>query len=164
MLFMGQELLEYRPWNDNLKYNPDCLVHWNELGTVKAVGDFLLFTQEIVKLRRRLRGLRGFSSRPFHNPGNRVIAFHRWVEGEGWDVVVVASLSETTYRDYVLGFPLPGRWAEVFNSDFYENHPNPQVAGNGGFVDANGPATDAMPHSARIVIPANGVLVFVPNG
>jgi 1,4-alpha-glucan branching enzyme len=164
MLFMGQELLEYRPWNDNLKNNPDCLVHWNELSTVKAVGDFLLFTQEAVKLRRRLRGLRGASSRPYHNPGNRVLAFHRWVEWEGWDVVVVASLSETTYRDYVLGFPLGGRWAEVFNSDFFENHPNPKVAGNGGFVDASGPATEAMPHSARIVILVNGVLVFVPAG
>jgi 1,4-alpha-glucan branching enzyme len=83
---------------------------------------------------------------------------------EGWDVVVVASLSETTYYNYVLGFPLPGRWAEVFNSDLYENYPNPQVAGNGGSVDASGPATEAMPHSATIVIPANSVLVFVPGG
>ena len=117
MLFMGQELLEYRPWNDNLKNHPDFLVHWNELAPNTPVGDFLLFTQAVVDLRKRFKGLRGFSSRPYHNPGNRVIAFHRWVEFEGWDVVVVASLSETTYYNYVLGFPLPGRWAEVFNSD-----------------------------------------------
>jgi len=164
MLFMGQELLEYRPWNDNLKNHPDFLVHWNELAPNTPVGDFLLFTQAVVDLRKRFRGLRGFSSRPYHNPGNRVIAFHRWVEFEGWDVVVVASLSETTYYNYVLGFPLPGRWAEVFNSDVYENYPNPHVAGNGGSVDATGPATEAMSHSATIVIPANSVLVFVPGG
>ena len=164
MLFMGQELLEYRPWNDDLKNHPDYLVHWNELAPNTPVGDFLLFTQAVVDLRKRFRGLRGFSSRPYHNPGNRVIAFHRWVEFEGWDVVVVASLSETTYYNYVLGFPLPGRWAEVFNSDVYENYPNPHVAGNGGSVDATGPATEAMPHSATIVIPANSVLVFVPGG
>jgi 1,4-alpha-glucan branching enzyme len=164
MLFMGQELLEYRPWNDNLGQHPDFLVHWNELGPVRAVGDFLRFTTDAVALRRRLKGLRGASSRPYHNPGNRVIAFHRWVEWEGWDVVIVASFSEVTYYDYLLGFPQPGRWAEVFNSDFYENYPNPNVAGNGGSVDANGPATEAMPHSARIVIPANSLLVFVPGG
>jgi 1,4-alpha-glucan branching enzyme len=162
MLFMGQELLEYRPWNDNLGAHPDDLVHWNELGTVKAVGDFLRFTQEAVALRRRLRGLRGAGSRPYHNPGNRVIAFHRWVEWEGWDVIVVASLSDSTYYNYVLGFPRPGRWNEVFNSDVYENYPNAQVAGNGGSLDAGGPATEAMPHSASLVIPANSVLVFVP--
>jgi 1,4-alpha-glucan branching enzyme len=164
MLFMGQELLEYRPWNDNLRTHSNDLVHWNELGLVKAVGDFLLFTKEAVALRRRLKGLRSASSRPYHNPGNRVIAFHRWVEWEGWDVIVVASLSESTFSNYVLGFPRSGRWVEVFNSDLYENHPNPHVAGNGGSVDANGPGTEAMPYSATIVIPANSVLVFVPAG
>jgi 1,4-alpha-glucan branching enzyme len=163
-LFMGQELLEYRPWNDNLQNHPDYLVHWNELVPHTPVGDFLIFTQAVVNLRKNLRGLRGFSSRPYHNPGNRVIAFHRWVEFEGWDVVVVASLSESNYYNYVLGFPLPGRWKEVFNSDEYENYPNPNVAGNDGFIDANGPATEAMPHSATIVIPANSVLVLVPGG
>ena len=29
---------------------------------------------------------------------------------------------------------------------------------------ASGPATEAMPYSATIVIPANSVLVFVPGG
>ena len=82
----------------------------------------------------------------------------------GLDVVVVASLSDTTNYAYVLGFPLPGAWSEVFNSDVYQNFPNPHAAGNGGSVDATGPATEAMPHSASIVIPANSVLVFVPGG
>ena len=163
-LFMGQELLDYRPWNDNLKNHPDFLVHWDELIPKTPVGDFLIFTQAVVNLRRRLRGLRGSSSRPYHNPGNRVIAFHRWVDFEGWDVVVVASFAEATHFDYVLGFPMPGRWSEVFNSDVYDSSPNHHAAGNGGSVEANGPATEAMPHSARIVVPANSVLVFVPGG
>jgi 1,4-alpha-glucan branching enzyme len=162
-LFMGQELLDYRPWNDNLQVHPDFLVHWNELIPHTPVGDFLVFAQAIVNLRKRLKGLRGESSRPYHNPGNRVIAFHRWVEFEGWDVVVVASLCDTTYYNYVLGFPQPGRWTEVFNSDVYDNYPNPAVAGNGGAIDANGPATEAMPYSASVVIPANSMLVFIPG-
>ncbi len=164
MLFMGQEVLEYRAWNDNLAVNPDCCINWDEVIPHSAGSDFLIFTQAIVAIRKRLQGLRGASSRPYHDPGNRVIAFHRWVEFEGWDVVVVASLNETTYFNYGLGFPQPGRWTEVFNSDYYQNYPNPNVAGNGGFVDANGPATEAMPYSANIVIPANSVLVFVPAG
>jgi Alpha amylase, C-terminal all-beta domain len=57
-----------------------------------------------------------------HN-GSRVIAFHRWVPGAGYDVVVVASLNEYTFYDqgYQLGFPVSGHWDEVFNSDIYEN-------------------------------------------
>jgi 1,4-alpha-glucan branching enzyme len=54
------------------------------------------------------------------------------------------------------------RWAvrEVFNSDFYDNFPNPQVAGNGGSIWANGGPMHGFPASASIVIPANGVVVF----
>jgi 1,4-alpha-glucan branching enzyme len=131
MLFMGQELLDYRPWSDNLEKHPDAFVHWDEVGKVKDVGDFLLFTQELVALRKRLKGLRRGNSRSYHAPaGNRVVAFHRWVEFEGHDVVVVASLKEATYEGYHLGFPRPGAWREVFNSDYYENHPNPQRRGN----------------------------------
>jgi 1,4-alpha-glucan branching enzyme len=166
MLFMGQELLDYRPWSDNLDQHPDAFIHWDELGTVKEVGDFFLFTRELVGVRKQLVALRRGNSRPYHAPaGNRVVAFHRWVEFEGHDVVVVASLAETTYEHYTLGFPRPGRWRELFNSDFYENHPNPNTRGNGGSVVADGPARpdDGMPYSAVIVIPANAILIFVPQ-
>jgi hypothetical protein len=58
------------------------------------------------------------------------------------------------------GFPGPGQWREVFNSDVYDNWVNPIVAGNGGQVFANGPAAQGLPFSASVVIPANGLLVF----
>ena len=165
MLFMGQEVLEYRPWNDNLAYHPDALIHWEGVSPHSAGDDFLMFTRAIVALRKRLAGLRGesFASPLSQLPGNRVLAVHRWVEFEGWDVVIVASLNETPYFHYVLGFPHPGRWREVFNSDYFEGFPNPGVVGNGGFIDASGPPTEEMPYSATIVIPANSVLVFVPD-
>jgi 1,4-alpha-glucan branching enzyme len=48
----------------------------------------------------------------------------------------------------------------VFNSDYYDNLPNPQVAGNGGGVTADGELMHGLPCSASVVIPANGVVVF----
>ena len=48
--------------------------------------------------------------------------------------MVAASLNEATYWSYAIGFPGPGRWLEVFNSDVYDNWVNPIVAGNGGGV------------------------------
>ena len=53
---------------------------------------------------------------PFHvHNQNRVIAFHRWLEGTGQDVVVVATLAESTWYDYAVGIPIClGRWREVF--------------------------------------------------
>jgi 1,4-alpha-glucan branching enzyme len=89
-----------------------------------------------------------------------VIVMHRWVEGEGRDVVVTASLNETTLDGYPVELPAGGYWHEVFNTDLYDHFPNPWVVGNAGGIWADGPAGRTYPHTARIRIPANGALVF----
>jgi 1,4-alpha-glucan branching enzyme len=97
----------------------------------------------------------------FHvSDANRVIAFQRWLEGSGQDVIVVATLAEDTLNDYAVGFPCGGQWNEVFNSDVYDNWVNPMVAGNAGGVLASGPPLHGFPTSASITIPANGFVVF----
>jgi 1,4-alpha-glucan branching enzyme len=48
----------------------------------------------------------------------------------------------------------------VFNSDFYDHLPNPQVQGNPGGVDADGGPMHGLGQSARVTIPANSILVF----
>jgi 1,4-alpha-glucan branching enzyme len=94
-----------------------------------------------------------------HNQ-NRVIAFHRWLEGTGQDVILVATLAEDAWYSYGIGFPFFGPWREVFNSDVYDSFVNPNVAGNGGAINASGPALHGFPASANIVIPANGFVAF----
>ena len=97
---------------------------------------------------------------------DRVLAFQRWVPGQGRDLVIVASLSDSTRYNYQLGFPSAGHWNEIFNSDAYDSCNanrvliNPQVAGNNGGIDAYGPPLHNLPTSASITIPANAVLVF----
>jgi 1,4-alpha-glucan branching enzyme len=98
-----------------------------------------------------------------HNE-NRVLAFQRMLDGGGGDVIVAATLSDTTWYGYALGFPGTGVWREVFNSDVYDHWVNPQVAGNGGAVSAGGPPLHGFAASAAIVIPANGVVVFARDG
>jgi 1,4-alpha-glucan branching enzyme len=162
MLFMGQEFIEDKPWSDNPGHFDNTLIWWDGLEQGdKAMVDHLRFTQELISLRRRQPALRGEPINVFHvHNDNRVLAFHRWIEGHGRDVVVVASLNESTLWDYQLGLPGAGRWLEVFNSDIYDNWVNPWVAGNGGGIDANGPPVHQLPASARIVLPANSLLVF----
>ncbi|HYB40580.1 MAG TPA: alpha amylase C-terminal domain-containing protein [Candidatus Methylomirabilis sp.] len=159
MLFMGQEFLEDKPWSDTP--DPATLISWDGLARDTAMADYRRFTRDAIALRRRHPALRGDAPRVFHVHGdNRVIAFHRWLADAGRDVVVVASLSESTWWSYRLGFPGAGRWLEVFNSDVYDGFVNPQVAGNSGAVTAGGPGLHGMPTSAQIVIPANAVVVF----
>jgi 1,4-alpha-glucan branching enzyme len=160
-LFMGQEILEDKSWSDN----PDdpLQIWWDGLQQQDdpSMRDFLSFTQALFEARNQQPALRATGLNIFHvHNDNRILAYHRWVEGQGRDVVVIASLNDSTYWNYQLGFPIEGQWREVFNSDYYDNCPNPNVAGNGGNATAYGQPMHGLPHSAQIVIPANGILIF----
>jgi 1,4-alpha-glucan branching enzyme len=97
----------------------------------------------------------------FHvNNSARVVAFQRWLEGSGDDVVIVGTLSEMNLYNYQLGLPKRGTWREVFNSDFFESSAAHSTTGNSGQVLADGPPLHGFESSARITIPANGVVIF----
>jgi 1,4-alpha-glucan branching enzyme len=165
MLFMGQEFLEDKFWTDDPDHHPGNLIWWDGLAKDPAMRDHLSCVRDLVRLRHRQPALRGEPLNTFYvHEINRILAFHRWIEGDGRDVVVVASLNESTFERYDLGFPQPGRWLEVFNSDLYDHYPNPWVQGNRGAIDAYGHPRDGMPHSGMITIPANSLLVFARDG
>lgn len=159
-IFMGQEFLEDKQWSENP--SAPNLIWWDGAnGADPAMANHLRFTEDLIRLRWRQPALRGDTVNAFYhwNP-DRVIAFHRWLEGSGRDVIVVATLADSTWYGYQIGFPYAGQWLEVFNSDVYDNWVNPQVAGNGGSVNASGGPMHGFAASASIVIPANGVVVF----
>jgi 1,4-alpha-glucan branching enzyme len=159
-IFMGQEFLEDKQWSE--VPNSPLQLGWDGLSTGDpSMVDYLRFTRDAIRARRTHPALRGPAARPFYvNETDRVIAVHRWLEGTGRDVVIVASLHEATYTNYEIGFPRAGRWLEGFNSDAYDHWINPEVAGNRGQIDAGGAPLHGFPASAALVIPANGVLLF----
>lgn len=162
MIFMGQEFLEDKRWADDPVHHPGTLIYWDGLGTDKAMIDFHRFTRELLWLRHQQPALGGESvATVLMDNFARVLAFHRWIEGIGRDVIVVVSLNEATLSGYRIPFPSGGEWREAFNSDVYDNWVNPNVAGNGGRIDANGPGLNGLAASAAVVVPANSVLVFV---
>jgi 1,4-alpha-glucan branching enzyme len=161
-IFMGQEFFEDKPWDVDPR-GPN-LLSWDglEAPSDPTMRDHLRFTRDLIRLRRDLPALRSDNVHAFYQSDrDRVMAYHRWREGSGDDVIVVASFAETTWTGYGLGFPAGGFWKERFNSDVYDHWVNPQVAGNGGGVFADGRGLHGFTASAEIVIPANSVLVFV---
>ena len=162
MLFMGQEFLEDKQWSDNFEFHQALLLHWAGLDhDDKQMLDHVRFTRELVGLRWQYPALHGQGFRVVHlHDQNRVLAFHRWVEDEGHDVIVVVHLSTFNRFGYRLGFPSGGEWREIFNSDVYENWVNPHVAGNGGRVVAEPQPLHEFNYSAALVLPANSILVF----
>ena len=162
MLFMGQEFLEDKQWSDNFEFDQNLLLYWTGLEQGdKHMLDHVHFTRELIHLRRIRPGLKGQGFRVVHvHDQNRVLAFHRWVEGEGHDVLVVAHLGNAHRFSYRMGFPSGGNWREVFNSDVYEQWVNPHVVGNGGQVWADAQPLHDFNSSASLVLPANSLLVF----
>jgi 1,4-alpha-glucan branching enzyme len=161
MLFMGQEFLEDKPWHDDVENWSRFLIWWDGLARDPAMQDFLRFTRDLLRLRRARPALCGEGVRVSQvHENDRVIVVHRWVEGEGQDVVVVASLNERTHFGYPIELPWPGRWREVFNTDYYDHFPNAQVAGNGGGVNADRPGGPTYPFAAAMTIPANGAIIL----
>jgi 1,4-alpha-glucan branching enzyme len=161
MLFMGQEIFEDKPWHDDIRFWSRFLIWWDGLSADRTMQDFHRFTRDLVHLRRRYRALCGEGMYvPQVHGQDRILVVHRWIPGQGRDVVVVASFNETTLEGYSVEMPWPGRWHEVFNSDVYDHFPNPWACGNGGTIHADGPAALVYPHTAKIRIPANGALVF----
>jgi 1,4-alpha-glucan branching enzyme len=137
----------------------------NSNWVVRKMQDYLRVCRELIGLRKHQPALRSDAVNVFHvHIGNRVVAFQRWVAGSGRDVVVLVTLAEATYHGYALGFPGGGFWQEVFNSDVYDNWVNAIAAGNGIGVNADGPPMHGMPCSAKVVIPANGFVVFARDG
>jgi 1,4-alpha-glucan branching enzyme len=162
MLFMGQEFLEAQQWADDIKDYPELLLNWQGLSAGdKQMQDHLRFTGDLVKLRWQYPALRDGGFSVIHtNDDNRVCAFHRWVEGEGMDIMVIIHLSTFDRYAYRIGFPWGGIWREVFNSDVYEDWVNPNVRGNGGQITSDEQFYDGLNFSAALTLPANGILVF----
>lgn len=162
MCFMGQEFLEDKQWSDDVNGHPELRIFWDGLEASDATKrDFLRCVRELLQLRRQTPALRGegFRLTHVHDP-DRVLVFHRWVEFEGGDVIVIAHLGDGHRIQYRIGFPFSGIWTEALNSDVYDNWINPQVAGNGGRILAEPVGWQGFDFSAAIILPANSVLVF----
>jgi 1,4-alpha-glucan branching enzyme len=157
MLFMGQELLEAKPWSDTPA--PGTEIAWGPLDSGDTVtADFVRFVSELIALRLSHKALSGEGCAIVHvHDLNRVLAFERWVEGSDNAVMVVCSLNETAWQDYAIGFPGGGTWRLVFNSEDYEAGAHPAA---GREIAADGPPLHGRPCSAHVAIPANGILVY----
>jgi len=159
-LFMGQEFLEDKNWSDD----PDAgdLIWWDGLAASDpAMRDHLRLYSDLNRLRRSYPALRGDSARVSRaSDFERVIVLHRWLEGAGKDIIVVASCDELPKHGYVIGVPGDGPWLEVFNSDVYDRFPNAGAIGNGGSVSAWREPRDGFAASVALTLPANGVIVL----
>lgn len=156
MLFQGQEILEDGWFSDS---DP---VDWNKLNTYSGINQLY---KDLIKLRRNLtgrtNGLRGGNINTHHvNNANKVIAYHRWMNGgSNDDVVVVANFRNQTWNNYRIGLPRSGGWSVVFNSDWNGYSP---LFGNvySPDITADSQAWDGMAYSGVVNLAPYSVVIL----
>ncbi|PAW77744.1 MAG: 1,4-alpha-glucan branching protein [Verrucomicrobia bacterium Tous-C9LFEB] len=159
MLFEGQEFLTDGWFRD------DLALDWNKLGTFKGINRLY---RDLVHLRRNLYGhTRGLTGPHVHihhyNDADKVVAFHRWLEGGPKDdVLVIASFShQTVDATYRIGLPRPGDWIIRFNSDWKGYSPDfSDVTNPEGRIITEATACDGMEQSAMIALPPYGLVIL----
>ena len=135
MLFMGQKFLEDKQWSDDFVHR-DLLLYWR--ASIRATGRCSITCGSrgncwpyAVSLPALVRG-RGFRCDHMHDQ-NRLLAFHRWVEGKVRDVMVILHLLTSLVLD--IKSALPGREPGVkCSTAMCENWVNAGVAGSNGRV------------------------------
>ena len=125
MLFQGQAILEDKWFQDS---DP---IDWSRFSEFKGITKLY---RDLINLRTNKwgvsRGLTGQGIEILHlDNEQKLIAFHRFMDGGGGDsVVVVMNFSQRAVQDFSLAFPTEGNWKVRFNSDWegydsdFDNH------------------------------------------
>lgn len=156
MLFQGQEFLEGGWFQDTVP------VDWDKSREFRGI---VRLYRDLIRLRLNrdgaTRGLCGQHIEVTHcNDDAKIIAFKRWdVGGTGDAVVVVANLSAQALTGYQIGFPAPGAWRLLLNSD-WEGYSREFQGTAAEDVDAVAEEYDRQPARAALSIGAYTVLIF----
>ncbi|GGD46948.1 1,4-alpha-glucan branching enzyme [Emticicia aquatilis] len=115
MIFQGQDMLEDSWFQDT---DP---IDWSRISEFKGITKLY---RDLIYVRLNKGGFsRGLMGQHIEilkaDNQNKVIAYHRWMDGGVNDsVVVVMNFSQKPIENYLLNFPLGGVWINRFNSDW----------------------------------------------
>ncbi len=159
MLFEGQEFLEDGWFRD------DKALDWSKLNTFQGINRLY---RDLIHLRRNIyentKGLQGPYVRILHvNDQDKIIAFHRWLNGGVKDdVIVVASFTHRSIEGgYRLGLPRNGTWIIRFNSDWKGYSPEfHDISTSNGEVVAENEPYDGCDFSGVFSLPPYGLLIL----
>ena len=115
MLLQGAEFMQEGSFSDWKKLD------WDK---TKQFAGIVLAHQHLISLRldayQNTTGLTGPGINVFHQDNeNRVVAYHRWLDGGVHDdVIVIANFNDQRFKSYELILPIAGTWQVRFNSSW----------------------------------------------
>jgi 1,4-alpha-glucan branching enzyme len=159
LLFMGSELAQEREWNHDSELDWWVLERWADHRRIQGL------VRDLNRVYRSQPALweedfqpEGFEWIDADDSDQSVISFVRRRAGGGFDgaVVCVANLTPVPRQGYRVGFPTPGLWLELVNTDASEW--GGSGIGNLGAVHTEDLAWHGRPCSAAMTLPPLSVL------
>lgn len=162
LLFMGGEIGQSSEWNENSS------VEWWLLNE----GPYHKGTQQLVReLNNLYRHERALFESDYDNEGfywldcsdseSSVLSFIRQTADGQRKVCVILNLTPVQRPGYRIGLPEPGKWMEVFNSDWDRFGGAGQTSGGVIISDEN--PMHGQDYSAPFTLPALSVIAFIPE-
>jgi 1,4-alpha-glucan branching enzyme len=164
LLFMGAELGQEGEWNHERELDWWVLDHWEQHRQLQAM---------VAGLNRVYRDQPALWEEDFQPEGfdwvdaddsdQSVLSFLRRRQGGGvgGSVLCVANLTPMPRYGYRIGFPTPGRWVELLNTDASEW--GGSGVGNFGAIQTEDVSWHGRPWSSLVSLPPLGVLWFTAD-
>jgi 1,4-alpha-glucan branching enzyme len=161
LLFMGGELAQYAEWSHDRSLDWHLLEFAEHAGVQQLVRELNRVYRAEPALWELDNDPAGFRWLEANDASRNVLAFVRSGKDGTRPVVCVCNLSPEVRERYRVGFPSPGRWAELLNTD--STYYGGTDVGNLGVVEAEAHGWHDQPFSAEVTLPPLAVVWFVPE-
>ena len=159
LLFMGSEFGQQSEWSQERGLEWWILDQPSHRGLQSLVTVLNKLYVENPSMWQLDHDHRGFVWIDGGNADGNLLSFLRYDEA-GSPIAVVINVAGHPHHDFQLGFPLPGKWNEILNTDAAEF--GGSGVGNFGSITASGDGSHGQPHSASISVPPLGAVWFKP--
>ena len=118
LLFMGGEFAQWAEWNYEQSLDWHLLENPCHRGIQRLVSDLNALYKKERALHLYDEKHAGFEWIDDTDYQHNVLAFLRKSDIEEETILVVCNFADTVYQNYRIGMPIPGRWQEIFNSQY----------------------------------------------
>ena len=162
LLFMGQEIGQWREWSETRELDWSLLAHAPHQGLQRLVRDLNTLHADQPALHAHDTRFEKFRWIDADDAGRSVFTWLRLGEADELPVAVLTNFTPLVREGYRIGLPRAGRWRELLNTDA-ATYGGSNV-GNLGAVQAEDEPAFGLPASASVTLPPLASLYLVPEG
>ncbi len=159
LLFMGDEIAQWKEWNHDESLEWHGLEHASHWGVQNWVRDLNRLYRDSPALHELDFDARGFEWVDFQDWEQSVVSFLRRGASSRDTVLVVLNMTPVERMGYRIGVPRGGFWQEALNSDALDY--GGRGFGNFGGLEAEASSSHDYPFSLTLTVPPLAALFLV---